>query len=489
MHMMRVLRVAAVALLAVLATGCGAEKQPSTSNAAEIVPASAPAFIAVDSDLHSNQWQQVDELLDAFPGKAKLLSGIRSGLREDPGLEYERDVKPALGKEVDIVWLDFENGGSNVVALTQPRDEAAFRRMVDKGNENETDQLLIAKVAGWTVVSDTQAKLDRFREEASAKDKLSDDETFAAAIGELPDEAVAKAYVRGQDLVNLFQKISLGTSGLLNLKPEQRPEFVAAALSAEKEGIRFVGVGRAEREPKEQSQPYASKLVDDVPADALLLGTVRGGATLDEQLGRLRSDPESREALREFERMSGVRLESFLGLFENEVAFYMRSGGVIPELTFLLEAPDEDAVVARVDQLLTPIARMSGAKRSTVTQDGVRITSVDFGPVAVRYAGFEGKIVITTGVGAISEIRSGGPSLADDKDYRDARATAGVPDKTPGLFYVNLKRTLPVVLGYLQLGTDAPADLEPNLEPLRSLVAWSESDGRTSTVTAFLRID
>ena len=51
----------------------------------------------------------VDEgeaLLDRFPGKDKFIAHLRSSLQQE-GLDWETDVKPALGNEIELVWLDF----------------------------------------------------------------------------------------------------------------------------------------------------------------------------------------------------------------------------------------------------------------------------------------------------------------------------------------------------------------------------------------------
>ena len=98
--------------LALAVSGCGAKKQAAASGGAEIVPATAPGFISIDSDLSSDQWQQLDKLLRKFPSYPQLLAEARSSLKEEAGLDYESDIKPALGNEIDVVWLDFAAGGT-----------------------------------------------------------------------------------------------------------------------------------------------------------------------------------------------------------------------------------------------------------------------------------------------------------------------------------------------------------------------------------------
>ena len=55
---------------------------------------------------------------------------------ESGGFDWEKDVKPALGKELDLVGLDLDNGGKDFVALLQPRDESKFADVIRRGNAN-----------------------------------------------------------------------------------------------------------------------------------------------------------------------------------------------------------------------------------------------------------------------------------------------------------------------------------------------------------------
>ena len=49
----------------------------------------------------SSQWQQLDELAQKFPASDKALARIELALAKQ-GVDYENDVKPALGPEIDV---------------------------------------------------------------------------------------------------------------------------------------------------------------------------------------------------------------------------------------------------------------------------------------------------------------------------------------------------------------------------------------------------
>src|ERR1051325_3509819 len=163
------MRVAAASLLAgvaFVAVGCGGgggggEALPA---AAKVVPASAPALISIRTDFNSQQFKNALVLLRKFPG---AFPALRRASVENGNVDFERDVKPALGPEFDVVWLDFKNGGGNVVGLTQPKDKAKFKALANKG----PDKSATGEVNGWSVVADSQSKIDAFRR-ASSRDKL-----------------------------------------------------------------------------------------------------------------------------------------------------------------------------------------------------------------------------------------------------------------------------------------------------------------------------
>src|SRR5215210_4200407 len=127
---MKIFAARTAALFALLAAlvGCGGSEDAATSSAAEAVPASALVYLDVQSDLDSAEWNQVEELLDRFPDGDQALPGLRAGLASK-GLDWERDVEPALGPTVELVWLDLDDGGENVVALTQTDDEDKLRAL------------------------------------------------------------------------------------------------------------------------------------------------------------------------------------------------------------------------------------------------------------------------------------------------------------------------------------------------------------------------
>src|SRR2546423_3107521 len=141
---MRALLAVALSVLPLVAAGGGgggstgvASGATLGSGAAQIVPADAAAFVSLDSNLDSAQWQRVDDLTKSFPARAKLLDDIRSELRKR-GLSWQDDVAPALGDELDVAVL---GSGKNreYVAYAKPDDVAKLRTLATKLSEGSDE--------------------------------------------------------------------------------------------------------------------------------------------------------------------------------------------------------------------------------------------------------------------------------------------------------------------------------------------------------------
>ena len=183
MQAVRLFRLALVGAAALILAGCGASEE-AASGGAEIVPANAPAFVTVDSNADSSQWQQIEELLEKFPDGGQGIRFLRASFEDDLKLDWEQDVKAALGDEISLVWLDFKNQGENVVGITKPKDEEKFRAAVQKGNASDPsgDDLIVGEHEDWLLLSDSQAKIDRFKQQVPTGDSLADDATYEDAL-------------------------------------------------------------------------------------------------------------------------------------------------------------------------------------------------------------------------------------------------------------------------------------------------------------------
>lgn len=489
----RFLAAGLLAALAVAVAGCGggaAKTSASGESGSKLVRSGALAFVALNSDLGSSQWQQLDTLSKKFPGRSKALAQIRQGLA-DNGVDYEQDVKPALGPEVDVAVVAGgpSAGSTSFVLLTEPKDAAKFKALIAK--LNASDQSPSAKPAvyeevdGWYAVSETQAQIDAVLK-GSGGEALSDDATFTKALEKLPGEALVKAYVNGRQLNELIRaqsqksgtQLDPSTIGLDKL------EFVAASTSAEGEGIRVRGAANG---ANLGSGEYASKLLGGVPGDALAFLDFRGEGTTD-QLKKLQSNPTVAQALQQIQSGLGVSFDDILALLRNEVALYVRPGAGIPEVTLALETKDQTKALSTLDRLAARLAAATGTTVQPGKQAGHDVKTLNLGQVAIHYAGLGDTVLVTSGINGIAEYGSGS-KLSDSADFKQAKSAAEMPDATGGFFYLDLKNSIPLLEGLAGLaGQTPPAEVTENVRPLRSFLAWTEGSGSARTFDAFLEI-
>jgi Protein of unknown function (DUF3352) len=483
-----------VVLLAFLVAGCGSGGSSSNAGGnsipagASLVRAGVVAFVAIDRDTGSGQWEQLDDLAQKFPGRDEAIAQFKDELTKE-GVDYDDDVKPALGPELDLAVVSAGTEESTrVVGLTKPDDPAKFKTLVAKLNANDSggDAAVYREVGdGWYAISDSQLAItSALKRDQTA---LADDDTFKQAMGKLAGDALVKAYLDGQRVNQLVSRAaaksgsSLGTAslGLDKLK------YLAAAVSAEDDGLRVHGASSG---GNLGSSDFTSQLIGGVPENALALLDFSGKAAT-EQLDQLRSSPQFGEAAKELTEYLGITTGELISLFGGELAFYVRSATVIPEFTLALHPQDESAALAALDKLAAHVAAMAGGQVESGTQGDRQVKTVDLGQFAIHYGSVgDAKIVITTGLNGVADYGSGS-SLQDSADFKEAKDAAGMPDSTGDVVYVDIKNFVPLLEGFASLaGGNLPKDVVDNLRPVRSLLAWSEGEGDSRTFDAFLEI-
>ncbi|HEY6835933.1 MAG TPA: DUF3352 domain-containing protein [Gaiellaceae bacterium] len=465
------------AALALLAAGCGgATSVGSGGSGATLINPNAIAFISVDSDLGSSQWKQVDTLAKKFPGRDLLLQKLGQEFTKN-GVDFKNDVEPALGPEVDFAFVPGPTAKDvAVVGLTKPDDAGKFKDLVKKLNATDTSgqPTVYREVDGWYVISDTQAQIDQALK--SGDKSLSDESAYNDALGTLPSDALAKAYVNGAQLAKLIREHGQG-SGLTAAAPGlDKLDFVSAAVSAENDGLRVHGAVQGSGAGAfVGSGDYASKLIDEVPGDALAFLTFRSAQGIGSALGTAQAP---------LEYALGISVDELVQLFANETALYVRPGAVIPEITLLLQPKNTDTALATLDKLAARIARATGGTLKRGTQ-----RTIDFGQIAVHYGAKDGKVVVTSAPGGVDQVGSSSEKLADSADFKEAKSAAGLPDSNGGYVYLDLKNAIPLIEGFAGIsGQNLPPSVTENLRPLRSFLAWSAGSGNTRTFDLFLEI-
>jgi hypothetical protein len=466
-------RLAALALLAILAAGCGsAGGGTSASDGAGLVPADALAYLTVNTDLGSGPLGSAQSVLDKFPIKEKLLGQIRSSLRKQ-GVDLDA-LKASIGPELDIAVLKV-NGRTNAVGLTQPKDEQAFEAQLAKGSSPPVH----TRIDGWTVFSDKQPFLDAVKNRTT---NLADDARYQAALKTLPGagDAIATAYVSSAGARTATSSLGqaggsfgpLGSFGSLG----GDAKWAAAALTSAD------GAFKLEVHSKTTVGSTATTgvgLAGEIPSGAIVALSVTGGG---------RAIPAStRQQLDGFGQQLGVDLPSLVDALNGPVIAYVRPGLPLPEITVAAKPAHPENAVKAIGGLLARLG--SGLARPVPTQvDGGTLNKLDLGSFAVYYGVAGGKLVVTDSANALAELKGSVGRLTGDGVFKEAKDAAGMGDDDQGFLFVDLKDALPAIDGFAQLANqNLPPNVEQNLRPLRSLLVFGSRAGDLQSLVAYLK--
>jgi Protein of unknown function (DUF3352) len=479
-----------VATFVLAAAGCGSSDVGAggPSAATQLKPG-ALVYWETESDPGSDQWQQTEDLLRRFPDGDRLIAELRKLVTEQ-GVDWEQDVKPALGETTALaVYAKSGAEAPNVVGLTNPSDPDKTIALMKKLDAKEGGDPSVTRVVGdWVVISDKEAAIDAALK-TSGGEALADDQSFTSAMNELPDDALTRFYADPAGALDAFGGSDPDTTSALKALGLDRLDFAGAWAKAKDKGaeLAFILSGEGAARVLGTGEPYASALLERVPEDAFAFLSFQGRAAT-RQLEQLKSNPLYAMGLQQFERELGVKLDDLLALFDGEVAFYARPSAPIPELTLLLESDDVQQARASADNLLRAVARRSGVE---VTESG-GVTTANFGGFTVNLGTVESAVVLTTSQRGLADLEGSGGKLPDSDRYKAALETAGVPDEYTGLTYVDLAETIELVLGYMNFAGESEQlspEVARNLEPLKSLVAWGTLDGEVASALAFVEID
>lgn len=458
--------IAAVAV-GLVAAGWSSSAADSTTlgGGASLVPANAAAFVAVDTDLSSGQWNAVNGLLEKVPSYDTLLASLRTHFEQRTKLSWADDVKPALGSELDLVVLPGTK--PQLVGLTHGGDQAKLDALLRKaGNGIVTEQL-----DGWTAFAPTQAALDTV---VHATTKLAGDSDYQAALAKLSGDALVHAYANGSDAPQLLASLHGTQSPAASAQPLV---WAAADVVASTGGLRVDGYtkdGPAQRGQPAPPASIRSSLIDEIPSGALFVADfqVTPGAI---DLSNPSSLPKALQKLLAASPSLPSDLETVLG---GETALYVRPGLPIPELTIVTQPADTSAAERSLADLVQILRQAVGSAGGGM-----------FANIPILHAVLGGQLIISTSQQGIDDFSSAGPKLSADPAFKAAQQAVGMPSETTGFLYVNVARVLPLVqLAAPLLGLHLPTGALADAGALKSLTAYGTRAGAESSYTAFLAI-
>jgi hypothetical protein len=411
---------ALAAVFLLVAAGCGsstAATDHAGGDAARLVPPSALAFVSADTNLDSAQWGTVKDLFGPIQ------------LPKD--LDYQRDVKPALGDELNVAVLGIDNGKPEAIAIVKPDDAAKLSKLAarfDQGSEHYTVQ----QIGDWSVVADSAEAFQAVRT-ASSGSSLADNADYKSATSQLGGAALATAYATGKGVQALPEKLrALVRAG-------GSPQWIAARLTADNDAARIDVRESGATGPV----AYKPTLLRDAPSGAIFAVSFKN---VNELLARLQSAQALGAALPPFvAQLKGISGEGVL---------YVAPGALLPVVTLEVRPQDPAAAAASLKALAS---RIGNALPLHVTREGA-------------------KVLLTNAAG-----NQGSGSLVDDKAFKDALATADVPDDVTWLAYADIPRLAPLIqaLAALASNKDRKVTVTPN-EKVGTVIAYGAGTGATS---------
>jgi hypothetical protein len=481
-------RLSVLFLSAALLAGCGggggskqvASPGSSTPGGASVAPLSTPFLLRLNTAFDSPQWQVFDRLLRKFPDGTKFYSSFAG-----QGVDFNNDVKPALGSETDLLALTLQDLNSGAfLGLTQPQNEAKFLALLTK---NDNTPSVSEQIADWHVIADERATIDRFKQ-ARNEGVLSGSPAYKEAMAELPANALATLYVNGNVLTREIAKRAKTTAG--PVPGVGRIAWLSGALTAQERGL---ALDFRVKGDELAASPFTAELPAEVPAGVSLFVDFKG---LDAALDQLKRSPALQKQLGSAEQALGGILDEVIGLFKNEGAFYIRPGATGNEYTLVLKVDDEAAAGATLDKLGTLVGAFAQKAPEQVDVAGVSAKKIAVGKGAVYYAVFDGKLVLTNAEGAIRGLKGGGQRLAGSQAWQDAKTSAGLPDQTVGIFYADVQKLLPLIeklQASSSSGTGSSSkplspEAKRNLAPLGTVLLYGAVNGNVATAKGFVSV-
>ena len=472
----------------------------SVPEGADLLPADVPVLITLNTDLDSEQWQQAGAIAERFPGSQDVIDEALRGLAGE-GLDFDEDIRPALGTEASIAVLELTTDGEDapVAAVLKPSEGAELESLLERNAADDPDDAPVWRVVDeWYMLADDEATLDAVLAGADAS-PLSDDDRFKNVMESLPgdslariwvspavvDDALAQAAAENPDTFEAVQSM-LGVG-------EGTFEGTGLALRAVEEGIALVGISKTSGAPVPGSGP--ADILDLAPGGALAYVSLRDlRDSIDQIIDlALEHQPEAEMQLGQVEALLGLTIEDdLLPLFENEHAVYVRPGVPIPEVTIVL-SPDDPAGAADLIKQLLAFAEIGGVDVESDTTDvgGVEVLRLSLEGTTVLIGSVEGHLVLTTAESGIADF-GGADNLRSDPRFAEASEAAGLPDETGGFVYVDVKGVVELVtLGGLLGAVDRDVDPEVlrNLEPLNALVMYGTASEDEQQFAGLLTIE
>ena len=492
-----VVALALVWLVAVPALPCqapGGDRCPPADDAIHLVPEDALAYVHLNVDPDTEQYEDAAKVFERLPGITKQASTLM--LSRLPGADgtppdFERDIAPWFGGEAALAIMPAGGGGvGEGVGLLEVSDESGAREFADsiaagkprsktyREVEVRVDRrgLATALVAGFLVIGAESGVRDAIDADSGAEGtgSLADDRRASAARNALPDKRLADAYLSAGGIAELVADPRGPLATLASVINPDASQGAAAALVAGDDGLELdlrseLGQRRAKAHPGFFSAfpSFEPDLAGSLPPDSLgYVGIGDPEKTLRSLLKQAGAQEPGLAAafsdlVRRVRKLGEVDLEKdLLPSLGGEAAIALQPAGQIPFLEFIAADVDASRASQALARLQGPIAQALNPSKAlqapVVSQHkvgGLTAHSVRLSPtVDLTYAIEGSTLVVATDPAAVKQLASDEGGL-DGEELFD-RATDGFPGEVSMLGYLNLG-------GLIALGENAGLGEDP----------------------------
>jgi len=483
--------VALVGFVLIPAAPCwspGGDRCPPSDDAIALVPADVGAYLHLNLDPATDQYELAATLARQFPEFAELATSALP-LAADRRIDYERDVRPWSGGEVAV---SFDTDGTELapMLILEVADAAAAIEFAERALGPE---LATAEVNGITLITDSMGAAAALRagflligpeSQVRRSVELPGSDSLAAAaaaqrpLGELPAERLAELYLSPELAGALAESEELAP--LDAFVDAEASIGAAAALVVEEDAVRIavrsvLDPGRSEDAPGffGELPRFEPTLTSKVKGDALVyLGVGDPEAAAAALVGpAVATAPDVFDGLARFasrlERRDGVDLErDLLTLLPGEAALTVEpdeppadggsdageTPGIVtptgaPYLALLAKEVDSAAALDDLAALQEPIAgavdsaggREPRFRSSEVA--GVEAQILPLSPVVdLTYATADDQLIVATSPVAVERYLADAEPLAAVAAFE--RATRSFDDELSLLLYVGFRDLL-----------------------------------------------
>ena len=490
---------ALVWLVAVPALPCqapGGDTCPPADDAIQLVPQDALAYVHLNVDRDTEQYEDAAKVSERVPGITKQVTALLLSRLPGPdgaAPDFERDIQPWFGGEAALAVVPAGGGAvGKEVQLLEASDESGAREFADSiaaGTPRSTTYrevevrvdrrgLATALVGGFLAIGTRSGVREAIDADSGEEGtgSLAGDPSASAARDALPDKRLADAYISPGGIAGLVAdpRGSLATfAALINPGASQG---AAVALVAGDEGLDIdlnsqLDPRRAKAHPGFFSAfpSFEPQLAGALPPESLgYVGIGRPGTTLMSLLEQASTTEPGLAAavgdlVKQVRKLGKIDLQKdLLPSLGGEAAIALQpaadegggGGGdaatgalpglQIPFLEFIAADVDSDRASQALARLQGPITQALNPSKelpAPVVRErevgGLTAYSVSVSPsVDLTYAIEGSTLVVATDPAAVEQLAAGEGGLSSEELFD--RATDGFPGELAMLGYLNL---------------------------------------------------